>query len=58
MCLEMLSGAINTASYNNTLQVAAPVYGVQYFKMAGPQPKYEYCIKYFWADLSARHVYA
>lgn len=33
--LEMLGGAINTASYNNTLQVCAPMYGVQYFKMAG-----------------------
>src|SRR5665647_2896219 len=47
MRLEMLGSAINTGSYNNALQVAAPVYGVQYFKMAGPQPKCEYCIKYY-----------
>ncbi len=47
MRLGMLSGSINTGSYNNTLQVAAPVYGVQYFKMAGPQPKCEYCSKYY-----------
>lgn len=47
MRLEMLGGAINTASYNNALQEAAPVYGMQYFKMAGPHPKCEYCIKYY-----------
>jgi hypothetical protein len=35
--LETLSGAINTGSYNNALQVAAPTYGVKYFKMVGPQ---------------------
>ena len=45
--LEMLGAAINTGSYNNALQVAAPVYGVQYFEMAGPQPKCEYCIRYY-----------
>jgi hypothetical protein len=47
MRLEMLGGTINTGSYNNALQVTAPVYGVQYFKMAGLQPKCEYCIKYY-----------
>jgi hypothetical protein len=52
MRLEMLGGAINTGSYNNALQMAAPVYsvqyfGAQYFKMAGPQPNCEYCIKYY-----------
>ena len=43
MRLGMLSGSINTGSYNNALQVLAPAYGVQYFKMSGPQPKCEYC---------------
>jgi len=47
MRLEMLSGALYTGSYNNALQVYAPAYGVMYFKMAGPQPKCEYCTKYF-----------
>jgi hypothetical protein len=45
--LENLCGAINTGFYNNALQVVAPIYGMQYFKMAGPQPKCEYCIKYY-----------
>ena len=40
MRLEIRGGAMNMGSYNNALQVAALVYGVQYFKMAGPQPKY------------------
>ena len=47
MRLGMLSGSINTGSYNNALQVLAPAYGVQYFKMSGPQPKCEYCIRYY-----------
>jgi hypothetical protein len=47
MRLGMLSGSINTGSYNNALQVLAPAYGVQYFKMSGPQPKCEYCLKYY-----------
>jgi len=47
MRLGMLSGSINTGSYNNALQVLAPAYGVQYFKMSDPQPKCEYCSKYF-----------
>jgi hypothetical protein len=38
MRLGMLSGSINTASYNNALQVLAPAYGVMYFKMSGSQP--------------------
>jgi hypothetical protein len=45
--LGMLSSTINTGSYNNALQVLAPTCGVQYFKMSGPQPKCEYCSKYF-----------
>jgi hypothetical protein len=45
--LGMLSGSINTGSYNNALQVLAPAYGVMYFKMSGPQPKCEYCIRYY-----------
>ena len=45
--LGMLSGSINTGSYNNALQVYAPAYGVQYFKMSGPQPKCEYCTRYY-----------
>jgi hypothetical protein len=36
-----------TGPYNNALQVAAPIYGVQYFKMEGPQLKCEYCIRYY-----------
>gem|GEM_PF-2257395 len=47
MRLGMLSGSINTGSYNNALQVLAPAYGIQYFKMSGPQPKCEYCIRYY-----------
>ena len=47
MRLGMLSGSINTGSYNNALQVLAPAYGVQYFKMSGPQPKCEYCTRYY-----------
>jgi hypothetical protein len=35
MRLGMLSSSINTGSYNNALQVLAPAYGVQYFKMSG-----------------------
>ena len=35
MRLEMLGGALNTVSYNNALQVLAPTYGVQHFKMSG-----------------------
>ena len=31
MRLGMLSGSINTGSYNNALQVLAPAYGIQYF---------------------------
>jgi len=45
--LGMLSGSINTGVYNNALQVLASAYGVQYFKMSGPQPKCEYCIRYY-----------
>jgi hypothetical protein len=45
MRLGMLSGSINTGSYNNALQVLAPAYGVQYFKMSGLQPKCEYCVR-------------
>jgi hypothetical protein len=45
--LGMLGGSINTGSYNNALQVLAPAYGVQYFKMSGPQPKCEYCTRYY-----------
>jgi hypothetical protein len=59
MRLEMLGSAINTGSYNNALQVAASVYGVQYFKMAGPEPICKYCTTYYGRIyLSARHVYA
>ena len=49
--LGMLSGSINTGSYNNAIQVLAPAYGVQYFKMSGPQPKCEYCIRYYGASI-------
>jgi hypothetical protein len=47
MRLGMLSGSINTGIYNNALQVLAPAYGVQYFKMAGPQPKCEYRVRHY-----------
>jgi hypothetical protein len=47
MRLGMLSSGINIGSNNNALQVLAPAYGVRYFKMAGPQSKCEYCIRYY-----------
>jgi hypothetical protein len=58
MRLGMLSGSINTGSYNNVLQVIASAYGVKYFRMAGPQPKYEYCIKYYGRIYQQGHVHA
>jgi hypothetical protein len=45
--MRLGSGSVNTKSYNNVLQVLAPAYGVQYFKLSGPQPKCEYCIRYY-----------
>jgi hypothetical protein len=47
MRLDMLGATIDTGAYNNTLQVLAPIYGVQYFKMSGSQPKWKFCIKYY-----------
>jgi hypothetical protein len=45
--LDMLAGSISTGTYNNAIQVTASVYGVQYFKVAGPEPKCPYCIQYY-----------
>jgi hypothetical protein len=47
MRLGKLSGSINTGFYNNSLQVLAPAYSFQYFKMSGPGSKCEYCIQYY-----------
>jgi hypothetical protein len=47
MRLDMLGATIDTGAYSNTLQVLAPIYGVQYFKMSGSQPKWKFCIKYY-----------
>jgi hypothetical protein len=47
MRLDMLGAAITTGVYNNALQVQASLYGVLYFMMYGPQPKCDYCKKYY-----------
>jgi hypothetical protein len=47
MRLDMLTGAIQTGTYNNALKICGSVYGVQYFKVAGLEPKCPYCKQYY-----------